>query len=696
MLADGLGGKGKCMAPWYRALLAFFIGAALLSSVGIGQANAAGYPGATLVLSNLPAATPRGREPLFSFSWGNGKEQLGLFLPEGDGAKEGPVSFDVGVDGTLAILDQVNSRVQIYSPGGTLRQSIRVPRTATHLRLTPTSIVVSEPWLTRTVLEYAFDGKEIGAASLPETIEWPTNLFEHNGLIYVEAENQLHALALPQRSSITTEQAVLPGRPTQNQPRLYHTVSDFEDDHRAVRFIRQGKAGIEQLKLVLADRHILQVQDHFSDQAGNVYVQVYLSESLGQASDPARNPEALLKLDQRGRILGAYLQSSVHFTDYQVRRFAVDGNGTVYQLEATLEGATIYQITFRPVGHHQLTQHRFADLPQGLIAPAPARVNTASPSTPLQSDTQLIDHTAAQPWTNAGGAPPTASGDVSILGYASGSYSGPPPMTRDQIIEIAQSGVSSPYKLGWESWDPFNRSYNGADCSGLISTAWQVNHTRPTREEATSRPSASMLLNNTTYWYGVDVNSRQKGDAFTSSSHSFLFEANVSGSTVWVYEALNSNYPIRHVTRDIGGYALRRRVNLDGNGIVGRDKGWIYGLFLDVYNNLGGESAVGHPFDNGGSILVHRWYQGYVQDMRGGWRGQGSLMHGDAVGASFLVHGAIYWTYMNMGGPGSWLGWPISNEESFYNGCSWTVRQRFQYGYITYNCQTGRWDPFGY
>ncbi len=643
--------------------------------------------GNVLTLRGLPTATAAARTPIYHFDWGSANGQIGAFT-SGEGGVEGPMSFAIANDGRLAILDQVNSRVQIFDTNGQWQQSITVPRTASHLLFMAQGVVVSEPWYKREVLAYDPNGVLRERVALSNEVEWPTDLAAIGSSIYVESDGRLLALPFTTLPMVSANAASLPGRPLLHQAGMSMAPGRLEANSQAVRLVNQGNGRISQLQLHIADRQILQLQDYFSDPAGNLYIQLYLSESLTSAEYPERNPEALLKIDARGMFVGAFIQSSMHYTLLQQRQYVLGPDGAIYQMQATAEGVTIYRLSFPAVGQARSTRQSFTDLPAGLFAPPASRPNVAPPPTRQDKVTTLVDHAAPE------------SGDVSINGFGSGSYSGPPPMTVAQIMEIAQSAVGSPYRFGGESWNPFNRSYNGADCSGLVSTAWQVNHARPSTEEASSRPSTTDLLNipSGSAWYSVS--NRQAGDAFTSSSHAFLYEAEGSSGQVWVYEALNQNYPIRHAQRSFSGYSLRRRSNLDAYGIAGRDKGWIFGEFLDVYQAFGGQGAVGYPFDNGGSYLVHRWdvngEDGFTQDFRGGSRGQTAIMHGDARPGSFLVQGAIYWTYMNMGGPGSWLGWPTSNEESFWNGCKWTVRQRYVGGYITEDCNSGIWRAFGY
>jgi hypothetical protein len=49
-------------------------------------------------------------------AYGNGPGEIGVKAPA-EGAPEGPMSFSVGADGRVHVLDQVNSRIQVFEPG---------------------------------------------------------------------------------------------------------------------------------------------------------------------------------------------------------------------------------------------------------------------------------------------------------------------------------------------------------------------------------------------------------------------------------------------------------------------------------------------------------------------------------------------------------------------------------------------------
>jgi hypothetical protein len=652
-----------------------------------------GYAGSGLRLSNLSVSTGQARKLIKKFSWGSGPDQLG-FDQSPEGWREGPWSFDVDSAGRIAVADQVNSRIQVYDKSGELQHSVKVPRTTLSVRFSSLGILVTEPWNDRRVLEYDLTGTLLGQADIPESVIWPTDIYEVNDTVYVESNNCLVAISLAHRPAVSEANSKLPGRPLRYQPGAYGTFGGYEDGRRAVRFVEQG-AETKQLKLSIEDRGILGIQDHFTDERGNLYVQAYLSNASDHSEDPQLNPEALIRINAGGEFEGAFVKSSLHYTD-QYRQFAVSATGKVYQLETGPDGVTLYRIKLRRTkqdAYVTSAPQDFPDLPQGMY-----------PEPPTPDRVMQLEAANTKGDSLYSAVSPEAS--EIALNTPSGSYNGYSPMTQLQILDLAFSAVGSWYRFGGESWNPFDResSLHRADCSGLVSTVWQVFRTRATTEEdpAGGRPATTGLRSPaaTSPWFSVT--DRQIADAcvHVSAEHAFLYGGDAGSGNVYAYEALNAGYRIRFWQRPVSGFAFRRRKDINSVGLVGRDKTWIYGPFIDKFIALGGQNNVGRPFNNGGSHLVHRWGpSGYTQDFKNGQFGQCAIMWGDAVGRAHLVRGSIYWTYVNMSGPTSFLGWPTSDEflASGSPGCSGAVpRQNFQGGYITLNCSSQQYQAFRY
>lgn len=100
--------------------------------------------------------------------------------------------------------------------------------------------------------------------------------------------------------------------------------------------------------------------------------------------------------------------------------------------------------------------------------------------------------------------------------------------------------------------------------------------------------------------------------------------------------------------------------------------------------NYGAAAAdtVGYPLGD-----AHRWGAGWAQDFDGGAHGWNILMLGDGLGfsRSLAVRGAILDRYRSWGGPLSYLGYPITNEY-WWNG---QIRQDFRGGSLVWSSASG-------
>src|SRR5882724_9780805 len=120
------------------------------------------------------------------------------------------------------------------------------------------------------------------------------------------------------------------------------------------------------------------------------------------------------------------------------------------------------------------------------------------------------------------------------------SYSGPPPVTPLQILDIARSALGTRYVHGAESWATETPGRAGVDCSGLIAKAWQLPRAAESWEELGARPTTETLNVDTRDWFKLPLRARQPGDALVRYEadvrHAFIYERD-EGDRVWVYEA---------------------------------------------------------------------------------------------------------------------------------------------------------------
>lgn len=139
-----------------------------------------------------------------------------------------------------------------------------------------------------------------------------------------------------------------------------------------------------------------------------------------------------------------------------------------------------------------------------------------------------------------------------------------PVISRDNIIHYARSGVGSPYVWGGDKWNPDNRRWGGADCSGYVAKAWQVPKTVLYTVSLGHPYSTREFYYNTTHWFNISRGDAVKGDAFVhrsaSSGHVLLYERGDPWGNAVIYEARGRSYGIVHRTRflDSSFKAIRR------------------------------------------------------------------------------------------------------------------------------------------
>lgn len=147
-----------------------------------------------------------------------------------------------------------------------------------------------------------------------------------------------------------------------------------------------------------------------------------------------------------------------------------------------------------------------------------------------------------------------------------------PQRTDNACIDLAKTGVGSPYKWGGACWSVTNRSWGGADCSGYVVKAWQVPRTSSIAENY--HPYGTVhLFNDTYHWYAISRSALWKADAIgysdpdgsgPASGHVVMFHYGDPYGLAMVYEAPGSGLTLRHEWRDISAskWRFRRRHNL--------------------------------------------------------------------------------------------------------------------------------------
>ncbi len=178
----------------------------------------------------------------------------------------------------------------------------------------------------------------------------------------------------------------------------------------------------------------------------------------------------------------------------------------------------------------------------------------------------------------------------------------PAPMSRDEIINMAKSGVSYSYYWGHGSWrtdgtqhgscsgscpDCTHSGSYGADCSGFVAKVWQV--PSPSPVSTNSHPYSTYNFRyESQHWSQVSRSDAVRGDAMVyrnsgnTGGHVMIYESGDPWGQAWTYEARGCSYGIVHNLRSIGStYVAIRRDNISEAAAKGT-------LIGSVYVDIGG------------------------------------------------------------------------------------------------------------
>lgn len=133
------------------------------------------------------------------------------------------------------------------------------------------------------------------------------------------------------------------------------------------------------------------------------------------------------------------------------------------------------------------------------------------------------------------------------------AYAEPPEKTRADIVAYGATAIGSPYIWGGGNWDPADRDFGGADCSGFVCKCWSLDRWTPYRVDYHGPYSTYHLINTPgPHWFEVQRGDLRYGDAIVyrydnnQSGHTYLYLADDGWGEHEVYEARGSDYGIVH------------------------------------------------------------------------------------------------------------------------------------------------------
>lgn len=281
------------------------------------------------------------------FGWGSGEGQLGSSRqPEGN--PEGPMSFGVGPDGSVWILDQVNQRLVKLDAKGRRLGTIPVPvQAAQDVVVTKDgSALVMDRLVDKAVAIIGPDGKPRGELALegkglPEGGA-STGLFDDGDDVLVEREHGDLVRLGKTSGKADPERGEVPGRPSKDgaayftamlvEPRAgmvaLTAVSKATLTHR---FTRQLSFGGPVLSLVLLD----------SDASGLAYLGAQ-REVPGSTPEAPRLGLVVLCVDGAdGHPVGQVAFPANAMAEESFRELSVTPEGAILFLRRTPEGAQL-------------------------------------------------------------------------------------------------------------------------------------------------------------------------------------------------------------------------------------------------------------------------------------------------------------------------------------------------------------------
>ncbi len=231
-------------------------------------------PAAATVAAAAPAAGAPAqwkRTEIAVLPWGSGPAQAG-HVAQGDQNLEGPMALDVGADGKVWLLDQVNARILVLGLGQPPR-SIPASRTAQDLILDGNS----QPWTLDRLVDRQVRRLDPLTGAVTQTLDLATAgvaepglstaLWLHEGALWLEMEN---TRLVPLQAKATAKQ----GRPSRDGKWVLSALR-VPPDKVAVagRGVDQGDAEAPRLALQHQfELPLFSIADLDSDAAGRVWL----------------------------------------------------------------------------------------------------------------------------------------------------------------------------------------------------------------------------------------------------------------------------------------------------------------------------------------------------------------------------------------------------------------------------------------
>jgi hypothetical protein len=284
-------------------------------------------------------------EVVVSAPWGSGPGEIGRTRPS-EGAPEGPMSFTLDARGRIHVLDQVNSRIQIFEKG-------KEPRSVALPSDTYQDIEVDARGNT-IVLDRLVTGSiafidENGSVSHSVPIVGPgvpegggvTALFARDDGVWVEVEHTSSVRVADASGAPDKERPVVRGRPSADgSARLTAALDGPSGASVEVASMRGAEEPVRASVSFPMRVHGLHALE--SDASGRVYLAAnLLREGGAPAFEVLEEREVVVVLSPRGVEIGRFDIAPPQGPEEQLRPIRVAADGSIYQLVCRERGATV-------------------------------------------------------------------------------------------------------------------------------------------------------------------------------------------------------------------------------------------------------------------------------------------------------------------------------------------------------------------
>lgn len=286
-------------------------------------------------------------EKVFTAKWGGAPGQLGR-REASESSPEGPMSFIVDERSRALVLDQVNARVQVFEAGKEARSLPLPGDTFQDIASTDGDGVVALDRLTTASLAFVdSSGKvthEVGleGKGVPEPGEI-TGLFQRDDGTWVEVNHANLVRVADREQNADPERPILQGRPTADGAAILRASKSGQ---RAVYVAeKRGDQPVRALARIEFDLPVHQLLALETDRHGRIFLGASLLEEQTVAPfDVTASAEQVVVLAANGAELSRIELPETHGADESFRRIRVGGDGFLYQLTTSEDGATLWVV----------------------------------------------------------------------------------------------------------------------------------------------------------------------------------------------------------------------------------------------------------------------------------------------------------------------------------------------------------------